>query len=339
MLTWIKNHKIATIVIIVVLVLGGYYYTHQTKPEYTSYTVETGTIKDTLELSGKVSAEGMAVLRFPTGGLITYLGANEGDTVKKWQTLASIDSRQVQKTLEQKLNLYAIQRGTFEQTIDDNDNSVPDADLGRELKRLLAQNQYQLENTVKDVEYLDLSLKLTRLSSPLSGILVKSPIKTSGVNVLATDTWIVVDPTTLYFSADLDETELKRVKIGMPVEIKLDAYPDQTIKSAISSIAYAPKETTSGTVYEIKLAIDESDLESLRLGLNGSATVILLEKKDVLRLPSSALTFEGVKSSVYVKNGDDYDPKEIEIGIENDGFVEIIKGLSQNDQVYSPKTN
>jgi len=338
MLNWIKNHKIASIVIVVVLGLGGYYYTHQTKPEYTSYIVETGTIKDTLELSGKVNAEGMAVLRFPTGGLVTYLGAKEGDTVKKWQTLATIDSRQLQKTLEQKLNLYSIQRGTFEQTIDDNDNSVPDADLGRELKRLLSQNQYQLENTVKDVEYLDLSLKLTRLSSPLAGILVKSPIKTTGVNVLATDTWIVVDPTSLYFSADLDETELKRVSVGLPVEIKLDAYPDRTITSVVSSIAYTPKETTSGTVYEIKLAIPSSDLSDLRLGLNGSATVILKEKSDILRLPSSAITFEGAKSSVYIKKGDDYELRELELGIENDGFVEIIKGLTRDEKVYSQKS-
>lgn len=339
MLNWIKNHKIATIVIIVVLGLGGYYYTHQTKSEYTGYTVETGTIKDTLELSGKINAEGMAVLRFPTGGLVTFLGAKEGDNVKKWQTLASIDSRQLNKTLEQKLNLYSIQRGTFEQTIDDNDNSVPDGDLARELTRLLEKNQYQLDNTVKDVEYLDLSLKLTRLTSPLNGILVKSPIKTSGVNVLATDTWMVVDPSTLYFSADLDETELKRVSVGMPVEIKLDAYPDKTLSSAVSSIAFTPKETTSGTVYEIKLAIPENELSDLRLGLNGSATVILSEKKDVLLLPSSALTFEGTKSSVYLRDGDDYEPREIELGIENDGFVEIIKGLSQNDQVFAPKIN
>lgn len=338
MLNWIKTHRLASAIVVVLLGIGVYFYTHKTKPTYTEYQVETGSIKDTLELSGKVTAEGMAVLRFPAGGLVTYLGAKEGDTVKKWQTLATIDNRQLQKTLEQKLNLYSIQRGSFEQTIDDNDNSVPDNDLGRELKRILAQNQYQLENTVKDVEYLDLSLKLTRLASPIEGILVKSPVKTTGVNVLATDTWIVIDPTSLYFSADLDETELKRVSVGMPVEIKLDAYPDRTLTSSVSSIAYTPKETTSGTVFEIKLAIPKSELADLRLGLNGSATVILTEKKDIFRLPVTAVTFEGAKSSVYVKTGDDYKLRELELGIENDGFVEIIKGLAQDEKVYSENT-
>ena len=97
MLNWIKTHKIATSVVVVLIGLGVYFVTHQSKPVYTEYQIELGSIKDTLELSGKVTAEGMAVLRFPTGGLVTYLGAKEGDTVKKWQTLATIDSRQLQK--------------------------------------------------------------------------------------------------------------------------------------------------------------------------------------------------------------------------------------------------
>lgn len=338
MFNWLKNHYLLAGTVLVLVALLGYYLTHQSKPEYIAYTAESGTIRDTLELSGKVAADKLAILRFPTGGLVTYLGANEGDQLKKWQTIASLDTRQTQKTLEQKLNLYAIQRGSFEQTIDDNDNSVPDGDLARELNRLLAKNQYQLENTVKDVEYLDLSLKLSRLTSPIQGILVKAPIKTSGVNVLATDTWTVVDPTSLYFSADLDETDLKRVSVGQEVEIMLDAYPDVTHNSVVSSISYTPKETTTGTVYEIKLALPENSQHELRLGLNGSATIILSEKSGVTRLPSSAIIFEGTKTSVYRKNGDKYEMSEVEIGIENDGYVEIIKGLSPNDQVYTQKS-
>ncbi len=338
MLNWIKTHKIATFTIFAIIGFGVYFFTHQSKPEYTEYEVQTGVIKDTLELSGKVTAEGMAVLRFPTGGLVTYLGAKEGDTVKKWQTLATIDSRQLQKTLEQKLNLYKSQLNTFDDTKDLYKNDIESGDIDDTLRRILDRNQFSLENSVKDVEYLDLSIKLTRLSTPIAGILVKSPIKTSGVNVLATDTWMVIDPNSLYFSADLDETELKRVSVGLPVEIMLDAYPDRTISSAVSSIAYTPKETTSGTVYEIKLAIPSSDLSDLRLGLNGSATVVLMEKKDVLKLPSSALTFEGTKTSVYVKSGDNYDTKEVELGIENDGFVEVIKGLGADEKVYSQQS-
>jgi HlyD family secretion protein len=239
--------------------------------------------------------------------------------------------------MEQKLNLYAIQRGTFEQTIDDNDNSVPGGDLARTLERLLAKNQYQLENTVKDVEYQDLYLKLSRISSPIAGVLIQSPITTPNVQVSAADTWIVVDPTSLYLSGDLDETDLKRVSVGQKVYVMLDAYPDLKISSTITSIAYSPKETTTGTTYEVKVALTGDSNKSLRLGLNGTTAVVLSEKENVITLPASAVSSNGGKSFVYVKSGSKYSEKPIETGVENGGVVEILSGVSVGDQVYAKK--
>lgn len=334
MLSWIKSHKLI-IAIALALAVGLYFYvSRNNNVSYQEYQVKTGAISENLELSGKIQAGSQATLRFPAGGYVTYVGAKEGDEVKKWSTLASLDTRQLQKTLEQKLNLYSIQRGTFDQTIDDNDNSVPDGDLSRELKRLLEKNQFQLDNTVKDVEYLDLSLKLSRLTTPLAGILVSSPTDNAGVQVLPTDSWIVIDPTSLYFSADLDETDLDRVTVGQKVEITLDAFPDQSYESVVSNIAYVPKETTSGTVYELKLALSGDALANLRLGLNGTAKIILTEKASVNLLPSSAVTFTGNETSVLKKQDNKYESVKITTGIENEGQIEVLSGLSEGEYVY-----
>ncbi len=337
MFAWIRAHKMLVGVVLLVLFGGWYFFGRRPKVEYAEFTPTRSSISETLELSGKVVADKSATLRFSAGGLVTYLGAKEGDHVKKWQTLSSVDSRQLQKTLDQKLNLYAIQRGTFDQTIDDNDNSVPDGDLARTLKRLLEKNQYQLDNTVKDVEYLDLSLKLSRLTSPIAGILAHAPIHSVGVQVIVTDTWTVIDPSSLYFSADLDETDLKRVSVGQKVVVSLDAYPDRSIISSIYSISYSPKETTSGTTYEVKIGLSPSDNQDLRLGLNGTAGVVLSEKNNTLTLPASAITSSAGKSTVYLKDGRKYIEKPLEIGIENGGVVEILSGISEGDHVYAKK--
>lgn len=338
-MNWLKKYKWVVAAVVIIIAFAAYSRASSPQTEYQEYTVENKTVRDTLELSGRVTAETMATLRFPAGGMLTYVGAKKGESVKKWQTVASIDSRQLQKTLEQKLNLYAIARGNFEQTIDDRDNSVPDGDLGRELKRLLESNQYSLENTVKDVEYLDLSLRLTRLSSPIAGILISAPTNVSGIQVGPTDAWVVVDPTSLYFSADLDETDLSRVSTGQDVTITLDAYDDQSYPSTISAIGFTPKETTSGTVYEIKVMIPEAKRDELRLGLGGVAAVTLTQKDNVATLPASAVTFEGDATYVYVMEGGKYVRRDIEVGIENEGLIEIISGLSQGDRVYAEKTN
>lgn len=336
MYSWIRNHKLAVVLIILGLFGAWYFFGRTPKVAYDEYTVTKQNISDTLELSGKVRAEKLASLKFLAGGLVTYLGPKSGDTVKKWQILASVDTRQLQKVMDEKLNAYSIQRATFDQTVDDNNNSVPDGDLGNTLKRLLAKNQYGLENTIKDVEYQDLYLKLAKLTSPIDGVLVQAPISTANVQVSAVDSWLVVDPTTLYLSADLDETDLKRVSVGQKVNVSLDAYPDKKITSTIKSISFSPKETSTGTTYEVKIGL-EGFLESLRLGLNGTAAVVLTEKDSVITLPMSAVSSNAGKSFVYVKSGNKYIEKSVETGIENGGLVEILGGLSEGDRVYAKK--
>ncbi len=334
MITWLKQHKVLVVLVLIAIGVGVTIYLRRPTPTYTSFQVKRQTVRETLELSGKVIAGNSATLRFGAGGLITYLGAKEGDTVKKWQTLASVDTRQLQKVLEQKLNLFSIQRGTFEQTVDDNDNSIPAGDDSRELKRLLEKNQYQLDNTIKDVEYQDLSLKLSRITSPISGILTHSPVTSSNVQVAATDTWIVVDPTSLYFSADVDETDLSRLRLDQQVEISLDAFPDRTFPGIITSIGYSPKETTTGTTFEVKIKFTDTDLSLFRIGLNGTGSVILSELPDVLTLPSMALTSQNGATTILSKNGSKYVSKSITTGIENDAVVEVKSGLTEGETVY-----
>lgn len=337
MFTWIKSHKLI-VGIVVVLALGAWFlFGRKPKVAYDEFTPSRQNISETLELSGKVRAGQSASLKFLAGGLLTYIGPKEGDVVKKWQTLASVDTRQLQKTMEEKLNLYAIQRGSFDQTVDDNNNSVPAGDLGRTLDRILAKNQYQLENAVKDVEYQDLYLKLAKLTSPIDGVLVDSPVTTPNVQVSAADVWTVVDPTSLYFSADLDETDLKRVSVGQKAHVNLDAFPDREINSEISTISFSPKETTTGTTYEVKVKFTPTDSKDLRLGLNGTVALVLKDVEDALTLPMSAVLSKNGSPYVLVKDGKKYVEKTITTGVENNGVVEITGGLGEADHVYIKK--
>lgn len=337
MFTWIRTHKLAVVLILLTILASWYFFIRKPKVAYDEYTAKKGDISETLELSGKVSAEKSASLKFLAGGLVTYLGPKEGDVVKKWQTLASVDTRHVQKTLEQKLNLYKSQLNTFDDVKDGYKNEIESKDVDNTVRRVLERNQFSLENSVKDVEYLDLTLKLSRISSPIAGVLVQSPITTANVQVGPTDTWIVVDPTSLYLSADLDETDLKRVSVGQKVIVMLDAYPELDLRSTITSISYSPKETTTGTTYEVKVSLSPESVKELRLGLNGTAAVILSEKDNVLTLPASAISTDGSRSFVYVKSGDKYIEKDVQTGIENGGVVEITGGVSEGEHVYAKK--
>lgn len=338
-MTWLNLSKKIWLWFAIPLLVGLIIFVRirSNQPEYSSFQVESRDIDEVIELSGKLDAATKANLRFAAGGLITYLGAREGDQVKKWQTLASVDTRQLAKVLEQKLNLYAIKRGEFDQVQDDYKIRRETGDVDAALRRILEKNQYQLDNAVKDVEYQDLSLKLSRIYSPINGILVHSPLVTAGSMVAATDTWIVVDPTSLEFVANLDETELNKVKVGQQVELTLDAYPEEIISSTVGSISYAPKETTTGTTYEVKVKIPQDKTSLFRLGLNGTASIITRTVKNSNVLPSNAITYSNKGTTVILKEGGKYVPKSVVTGIDNNGYVEIVEGLSQGTTVYVQK--
>ena len=80
---------------------------------YQEYTVEKGPLQVVLSSSGTVMAENKADLTFQTGGRLSWVGVKKGDRVRKWQGIASLDQRTVQKNLEKELNDYLKTRWDF----------------------------------------------------------------------------------------------------------------------------------------------------------------------------------------------------------------------------------
>lgn len=294
-------------------------------------------LKKTLEVSGVVDAKEKANLRFAAGGKVTYLGAQEGDKVKKWQTIATIDRATLKKQLEQDFNNYLKERWDFETSQDNYDYHLETL----ETRRSLDQEQWDLENEVLDVEIRDIAIQNTVLSAPFAGVLVESPIDTAGVTLFATEGFELVNPETLIFKAVIDEADIAMINQGQSGKIYLDAYPEQPLSSEASYIAYKSQTSSTGTIFVVEFPIQDSTLENLlshyRLGMNGDVEILLEEKQAVLTVPFIATRVRGDKYLVDVKTEDnEYEAREIEVGLETEDYVEVLSGLSQEDQVLIP---
>lgn len=322
--------------VLLVLLVGAFFFFRQRsqKGQYREEVVVRRDITQTIELSGKVEAEKRADLKFSPGGLVTYYPFKEGDRVGRFQTIAALDQRQIQQNLKKQLNLYAIERGEFDQTQDDHEKEIQDGDIDKELRRILEKAQYQLDNSVIDVELQDLSAKLARIYAPFDGILVDSPITSPHVNVGLTDIFTLIDPSSLYFLADLDEGDLQQVRPGQQAVITLDAFPGTTISTSVKDISFSPKETTAGTTYQLNLPISSPFMAQLRLGLNGTAEIVLNEKVGVLTvsLLSVRENDQGNKVVLVSENGKPVE-RVIETGIEDIDYVEVVSGLQENDKI------
>jgi macrolide-specific efflux system membrane fusion protein len=345
MASLLKKYWILLTIILIAGIAGLIFYTRSVSAsntktsttKITEYTVTRKTIQETLTLSGKIDAEEKASLRFATSGRLAWVGVKTGDTVKKYQVLASLDQRDLKKNLEKKLNTYLSTRWDFEQTKDD-ETETSDIGLTQKVrdaaKRILDKSQFGLTNSVLDVELQTLTLEYASLWTPIDGIVTNIDTPFAGVNITpASAEFAVVNPQTLYLSTLPDQTEVSTLTSSMSAEIKFDSYPDMIVPGTITFIAFAPKTGESSTVYEVKLSFPQNG-KQYRIGMTADATFTVQERKDVLAIPLAFQKSENGKSYVLRKVGNAKVKTPVTVGLEGNDLIEITEGISEGDILY-----
>lgn len=342
LITLIKErYKLIIFLLLAIIAVGYFFYNRNTKnqPDLVFENPVRKKLAKTIEISGFVDASEKAQMRFVAGGKVVFLGAKEGDRVKKWQTIATIDGRDLQNRLQRDLNAYLQERYDWDQQLDD----IKDRTIDKKEQRSVDKNQLTLNNVVLDVEYRDIAITNTVLSSPFSGVLVSSPVSTAGINLSPSDIFEIVNPDSLVFKAFVDESDIAQVKIGQKAQIFLDAYDGLVLETVVKRIGYKSTTSTSGTAFIVEFdLIDpqitiEQALDKYRLGMNGDAEILIDEKADVLTIPLLAIREENDKIFVDVKVDEKTtEAREISIGLETDEEVEVLSGLTEDDLVLIP---
>jgi macrolide-specific efflux system membrane fusion protein len=298
--------------------------------------VETQTIKrsdltQSLPATGSVDVTQSVDLSFVAGGKLVYLNAKKGDIVKAGQTIAVLDQRTMQKNLEVSLRDYSKERNSFEQANADHNTKKPDDAVNDTLKRILQDNQYDLEKSVLSVELQDLAKQQSVLTTPIGGVVIRADAKSAGINVSPATVFTVANPKSLVFKLDIDEADIGRVKEGLPVSLTLDAFADQTLHLSVDKIDFTTHTTsTGGDMYTVEARLPEQQSGNYRLGMNGDAEVILHRAKSVVIVPIASIIND---SYVYVKVGETFEKRKIAIGLSDDMNSEVRSGLREGDVV------
>lgn len=184
------------------------------------------------------------------------------------------------------------------------------------------------------------------ITSPISGTVVRKNKKagdklesgslSADSNILA----VIYDMSSLCFQLDVDELDVKKIQVGQEVMITADAVANKTYTGYVENVSINGTIGTNGvTTYPVKVRIQDFD-DQLLPGMNIEAVITVSEAKNVLAVPATAVN-RG--NTVYVKgekeNENDKAPEgfktvQVEIGISNDSFVEILSGLLEGDIVY-----
>jgi membrane fusion protein, macrolide-specific efflux system len=328
------------IIMLAVFAGGGFWWWSSTRAQeepITTVKPEYRNITQMLTVSGSIDAEEKAVLKFPAMSQLTWLGVKEGDVVKKWQGIASVDSRTLQKQMQIAQNTHGKVYRNFEQTLDDLDY-YDNSGLTEAERRIKESAELDIRNTILNVELADLAVKLSYMYSPINGLVVKIDQPNVGATIGITDTFVVVNPETVYFSAVIDEEDVGLIQSGQQAMVVLDAYTNQEMEALVYDIAFMPSASqTGGTGYRVKLSLPvDNTMKQYKLGMNGDASIVLNEQTGVLSVPLDSLISREGKDYVEVLVNGTLEQREVVIGISDDDFVAITKGLSREDDVVVP---
>ena len=179
--------------------------------------------------------------------------------------------------------------------------------------------------------------KKSPIISPIDGDVIARNVE-PGQTVTVSEAILVLSDR-LVVKAQVDETDIRRVHIGQPTIVVLDAYPDIKLKGVVDHIAYESEIINNVTIYNVDI-ITEDTPKMLRSGM--SVTVELIEKnsEDAFTIPLSAVHRDKKRTFVLVrdKSGKSVE-RDVVVGIVSDNKAEIISGLDPDDTIITQDTS
>ncbi|MEK7514100.1 MAG: HlyD family efflux transporter periplasmic adaptor subunit [Patescibacteria group bacterium] len=239
-----------------------------------------------------------------------------------------MDKRELQLNLKKYLLDFSKERHDFDEDLK---VTYQDKALTDTINRILAKNQSDLDKTVLDVEIKDLAIKLATLISPIDGIVTHIDVPVPGVNVLSTTAnFTVADPENLVFEAEIDETDIGKLKLGQTGRLILDAFPNTPFNLTVDSIDFNSSTDAAGsTIYLVKFNLTNDTDLSYRLGMNGEVIITTNQKEAVLTVPIEAVS----NNQIQLVEANQITQQTVVTGIESDTEVEIISGLTADQLV------
>jgi HlyD family secretion protein len=325
------------------------------------YTVDRGRVEDTVVNSraGTVESRLRARMSPSLAGRVVAIPVKKGMRVTKGQVLLRLDDSEHRA----QVTLAARSRDAYAAAAKEACLAAEQA--GRDLKRaegLAARNLLSLEGletaltksegaiaacdaarerTRQGQAALDAAratLDKTTLAAPFDGVVlditteVGEWISPSPPGVFIPPVMDLIDPDSLYVSAPLDEADIARVELGLPVRITMDAFSDLSFPGRVTYIAsYVETRQEQNRTLPIEAVFDERELpRNLLPGISADVEIILATRDAVVRVPSYAL-LEG--NRVLVVEGGRLAAREVTVGLRNWEYTEIAQGLAEGDRV------
>ncbi len=205
----------------------------------------------------------------------------------------------------------------------------------------------------EDSEDAEIRLQDFRVQAPLAGVVVQRKVEKGEMVIRGTSSFSppgatlfrIGDPQKIIVSSLINEIDVAKLSVGMPVKIIPNADEQRTYQGKIEKIS--PEGVTIENIvnFRVEAVVLKPD-SFLRQGMTCDVDVVLAEKEDVYYLPVEAVlklykkdqegkeTKQIDKHQVYKKTKTGYEKAEVKVGLRSETRMEIVSGISPEDKVY-----
>ena len=315
---------------------------------------ELGALDQYVSLPAEIrfDADRLANLSPRVSGIIAKLYASEGDVVKRGDTLALISSRELAGLkatwlkAQTQASLAATALAREEKLFAEKITAEADVQAARANFEAISAAKDAAENELHAAGVSDAALERVAtaddgdnansyLIAPIGGTIVRRKV-TLGETVSAGDAgstalFTIADDSVVWADIGVYKQDLGRIKKQAEVVIKSD---DGTIL-ATSNVAFILPIINEASRTATARVVLENPESNLRPGQFVTADISVGQSRPVLRVPLEAVQTVENKSSIFVPIEAGFEPRPVTLGVESDGFVEIISGLRAGDNFVS----
>jgi HlyD family secretion protein len=357
----IKNLVLVIVLVIFVWTIYFLYNKSQTPPEefktkspfdttIVKKAVATGSIIPRKEVNMKSRVSGVIEKFFVVAGQ----EIREGDVIAKIKIIPNMAALQ---SAETRVTQAKISFDNAKLEYDRNKNLLDQGVIAKadylpselkyksaELEMKSAEDNLQIikEGVSKSME----TASNTIVKSTITGMVLDVPIK-EGSSVIESNTFnegttiaVVANMGEMIFEGKVDESEVGKIKEGMPLVLTVGAIDNETFDAKLEYIAPKGVAENGAIQFLIRASLGKQKKSStfLRAAYSASADIILAKKEKTLAIPESVLQFEKDKPYVEVeKTKGIFEKKFIKTGLSDGIYIEVLEGLTRNDKVKMPQ--
>lgn len=347
---------------IVVLVLGALwaavFFIKSNSKSAITYDTNTpfiANIEKKTVATGKVVPEDEVQIKPQISGIIDKIYLKEGAKVKAGDLIAKIKvvpNEQVLNQARGRVRNAEIALNNTKIEYDRNkalfDKGVISSQDFNNLKLQYDQAVLELQNARSDYQIIRVgsaggsATANTNIRATVSGTVLEIPVK-EGDQVIQSNNFndgttiaTIADLSVMIFEGKVDEGEVGKLELGMPLTINLGAINDKSFDAKLRFIAPKGVEEAGAVQFKIEGDVTVNDSIFIRAGYSANASLVLEKKDSVMVIPEALLQFDKKTDKPYVEieTGDQkFERKDIEIGISDGVNVEIVSGLTKDDKV------